>query len=239
MKRFLLVSLSFSAIAFLLFDFQGLAAVFKTSRRLSGFSPDSRHYIYLESSRNSVTEVPLAQIQIVNVANNSCEPNGCLKTEYTRSSSNLSNQAAEDDLLRRTLSLRQSLGLTRLKVGLPLPIISRTTKPDRSETVQVRLSNQKEPLQIRLEQKYIPSILSPRGSSDIERASMRLVINSKIGKMTIGDLNNYREAVKKYSIREVRLSPDGRKGVVLIDMTQPTYEGVLQTTFVQSFPIQY
>jgi hypothetical protein len=101
------------------------------------------------------------------------------------------------------------------------------------------LSNQKEPLQIRLEQKYIPSILSPRGSSDIERASMRLVINSKIGKMTIGDLNNYREAVKKYSIREVRLSPDGRKGVVLIDMTQPTYEGVLQTTFVQSFPIQY
>jgi len=35
----------------------------------------------------------------------------------------------------------------------------------------------------------------------------------------------------------VRLSPNGDNVVVLIDMTQPTYEGVLQTTFVQSFPI--
>src|SRR5919199_2696089 len=132
MKRVFLFLLSLSAIAFLFFDSPGWATLFKASRRLSGFSPDSRHYIYLESSRNSVTEVPLAQIQIVNVADNSCEPNGCLKTDYDRSSSNLSNQAAEDDLLRKTLSLRQSLGLTRLKVGLPLPIISRTTKPDRS-----------------------------------------------------------------------------------------------------------
>jgi predicted secreted protein len=66
---------------------------------------------------------------------------------------------------------------------------------------------------------------------------MRLVINYNNRKLTIGDLNNYREAVQKYSIREVRLSPNERNVVVLIDMTQPTYEGVLQTTFVQSFPL--
>jgi len=225
------------AIAFLFFDSSGWATVFKASRRLSGFSPDSRHYIYLESSRNSVTDVPTAQIQIVKVATNSCEPDGCLKTEYDRTSSNRSNQAAENDLLRRTLSLRQSVGLTRLKVGIKLPIISRKTKPDRSETVQVRLPNQKSPLQIRLEQKYIPSILSPRGSSDINRASMRLVINNNNSQLTIGNLDNYREAVKNYSIREIRLSPNERNVVVLIDMTQPAYEGVLRTTFVQSFPI--
>lgn len=237
MKRFFLVSLSLSAIAVLFFDFQVLATVFKSSRRLSGFSADSRHYIYLESSRNSITEVPLAQIQILNVASNSCEANGCLKTDYDNSFSNLSNQAAEDNLLKKTLSIRQSAGLTRLKVGIPLPIISRTSKPDKSETIQVRLPNQKEPLQIRLEQKYVPSIFSPRGTSEIERASMRLVINNNSRQLTIGNLNNYREAVKNYRMREVRLSPNGRNVVILIDMTQPTYEGVLQSTFVQGFPI--
>lgn len=240
MKRFLSVPLSLSSIAFLLFvcfDYQSLATIFKTSRRLSGFSTDSSHYIYLESSRNSVTEVPLAQIQILNVKTNSCEPKGCIKTDYDNSFSHLSNQAAEDSLLKKTLSIRQSVGLTRLKVGNLLPIISRTSKADKSQTVQVRLPNQKEALQIRLEQKYIPSSLSPRGSSDLERASMRLVINNKNRQLTIGDLNNYREVVKNYSIREVRLSPNGRNVVVLIDMTQPTYEGTLQSTFVQGFPI--
>jgi predicted secreted protein len=236
-KRFFLLSLSLSATAFLLFDFQALATIFKSSRRLAGFSTDSSHYIYLESSRNAVTEVPLAKIQIVNVATNSCERDGCIKTEYDRSSGNLSNQAAENSLLEKTLSLRQSLGLNRLKVGTQLPIVARKNKPDRSETIQVRLPKQKEPMQIRLEQKYIPSILSPRGTSDIERASMRLIINNQSRQLTLGSLDNYREAVQKYSIREVRLSPNGKNIVVLLDMMQPTYEGLLQSTFVQSFPI--
>lgn len=235
-KRFVL-SLSLSAVALLLFDFQVLATIFKASRRMSGFSIDSSHYIYLESSRNAVTEVPLAKIQIVNVATNSCERDGCIKTEYDRSSSNLSNQAAENSLLEKTLSLRQSVGLTRLKVGIQLPIITRKNQADRSETIQVRLPKQKEPMQIRLEQKYIPSILSPRGFSDIERASMRLIINNQSRKLTVGSLDNYREAVQKYSIREVRLSPNGKNVVVLLNMIQPTYEGLLQSTFVQSFPI--
>ncbi|HEY9637913.1 MAG TPA: DUF2259 domain-containing protein [Coleofasciculaceae cyanobacterium] len=237
MKRSLLFSLSFIAIALLLFDLEGWATVFKTSRRLSGFSPDSRYYIYLESSRNSVTDVPTAQIQIVDVATNSCVNKGCLKTDYDNSSSSLSNQAAENDLLKKTLEIRQTLKLNQLKVGIELPISSHSVKPDRSEMVQVRLNNKPEPLEIRLEQKYIPSIFSRQGFGDVERAAMRLVINYNNRKLTLGDLNNYREAVKNYSIREVRLSPNGNNVVVLIDMTQPTYEGVLQTTFVQSFPL--
>lgn len=235
MKRFSLFSLSFAAIAFF-FNSVGLAAVFKTSARLAGFSPDSRHYIYLESSRNSVTEVPTAQIQVVDVLRNSCVRNGCLKTEYDNSSSSLSNQAAENDLLTRTLQLRQTLRLTQLKVGIKLPIISRSSNPDGSETVQVRVNQETQPLQILLQQRSIPFV-SPGSSPTVERAAMRLVINYNNRRLTIGDLNNYRDAVKKYSIREVRLSPNKRYVVVLMDMTQPTYEGVLQTTFVQSFPL--
>lgn len=236
LKGLCLFSLSFTALTLCLLNSEGLATIFKTSRRLSGFSTDSRHYIYLESSRNSVTEVPTAQIQIVDVVTNSCVKDGCLKTEYDRSSSNLSNQAAEDDLLKKTLSLRQALQLTQLKVGLQLPIISRSIKPDKSETVQVRLNNQKQPLEIRLQQKYM-SPVSAGGYLGVERAAMRLVINYNYRQLTLGDLNNYREAVQKYSIRDVRLSPNRKNVVVLIDMDQPTYEGVLQTTFVQSFPL--
>lgn len=236
MKRFLLFPLSFAAIALFLIDSAGLATVFRTSRRLSGFSPDGLHYIYLESYRNSVTEVPTAQIQIVDVMTNACVRNGCLKTEYDRSSSNLSNQVAENDLLKQTLEIRKTLGLNQLKVGIQLPIISQSSKPDGTETVQVRVDDPKQPLQIRLEQKYISPVL-PGGYSEVERASMRLVINYNYRQLTIGDLTNYRDAVKKYSIREVRLSPNRRNVVVLIDMVQPTYEGVVQTTFVQSFPI--
>jgi predicted secreted protein len=236
MKRGCLVLLSFAVFASLLSS-EGLATVFKTSRRLSGFSPDSHYYIYLESARNSVTDVPTAQIQIVDVETNSCVKNGCLKTEYDNSSSSLSNQAAEYDLLKKTLQLRHDLKLTQLKVGTELPIISRSTKPNRTETVKVRLNNQTQPLQINLEQNYIPSNWSRRGFGDTERASMRLVINYNYRKLTLGNLDNYREAVKEYSIREVRLSPDERNIVVLIDMTQPTYEGVLESTFVQSFPL--
>lgn len=235
MKRFTFFSLALVASTFLL-NSVGLATVSKTSRRMSGFSVDSQHYIYLESSRNQITEVPTAQIQIIDVAKNSCVRNGCLKTEYDRSASSLTNQAAEDDLLEQTLPLRQRLKLTQLKVGRKLPILVRSLSPLNSDTVQVRLTNQTPPLQIQLQQRYSPSNLSG-GTSDLDRASLRLVVDYKYRRLTIGNLNDYRDAVKKYAIREVRLSPNEQNLVVLIDQTQPTYDGVLQTTLVQSFPI--
>ncbi|HEY9673453.1 MAG TPA: DUF2259 domain-containing protein [Waterburya sp.] len=236
MKRFSLVSLSLVAIALLSFGAQGLATVFRSSRRLSGFSPDSRYYVYLESFLNPVTEVPKAQIQVVNVATNSCVRDGCLNTEYDNSASTFTNKVAEDDLLNKTSVLRYDLKLTLLKVGIRLPMIARERNRDGSEMYKFLVNDPKQPLQITLQQKYIPAV-KPGGSFETERASMQLVINYKFRKLSLGDLENYREAVQKYSIREVRLSPDRRNVVVLIDMTKPTYEGVVQTTLVQSFPI--
>ncbi|HBB31403.1 MAG TPA: hypothetical protein DDZ80_21625 [Cyanobacteria bacterium UBA8803] len=218
-------------------NYEGWAGVVKSSRRMSGFSIDNGHYIYLQSYRNPVTDVPTADIQIVDVVENACVRNGCLQTEYDRSAYSLSNQAAEDDLLKKTLTIRHDLGLNRLKVGIQLPMISRKNNPDGSETAAFRLSTETEPLEIRLEQRRIPSVLRG-GSSAMDRAAMRLIINYNYGRLTIGDLNNYRDAVSKYSIREVRLSPNRRNLVVLIDMTQPLEEGVLQKTFVQSLALE-
>ena len=244
MKLSPLFALPVAAIIILLFNAEGLATALKASHRMSGFSIDNSHYIYLESSRNSVTEVPTAQIQIINIENNSCVRDGCLETEYDRIAYSLTNRAAEDDLLNKTLTIRHDLGLNRLKVGIQLPIIERKINHDypprsgidRSETVSFRLNNPGNPLYIRLDQKHIPSALSG-GSSPVARASMRLVVNYNYYQLTLGDLNNYRDGVMNYSIREVRLSPNRDNVVVLIDLTQPMEEGVLETTFVQSFPL--
>lgn len=236
MKNLSLLSLPIAASIILSLSYEGLATIFKASHRLAGFSIDSRHYIYLETARNPVTEVPTAEIQIINVTTNSCVRNGCLKTEYERSAYSLSNQAAEDDLLNRTVTIRQNLGLTRLKVGIQIPVISRTNNPDGSETVTFRLPNQTDSLKITLEQKIIPSVLSG-GSAQVDKAAMRLLINHNYRRLTLGNLNNYREAVNKYAIREVRLSPDQEYAVVLIDTIQPSEEGMLQTTLVQSFSL--
>ncbi len=167
---------------------------------------------------------------------NSCVRNGCLKTDYDSSASNLTTKAAGDDLLQKTSQLRYDLELTLLKVGIRLPMIACEQNEDGSQTYKFMINDPKKPLEIRLEQKYIPAV-KPGGDFGTERASMRLVANYSYRQLTVGDLENYREAVQKYSIREVRLSPNRRNVVVLIDMAQPTYEGVVQTTLVQSFPM--
>ena len=237
MKLFSLFSLVATAGVLLISNSEGLAAVLKASSRLSGFSADSSHYIYLESYRNPITTVPTAKIQIVKTAHNSCVSNGCLVTDYDNSASDLTNKEAEDDLLAKTRRIRQQLGLNQLKVGLKLPVISRLVEEDGTEIVQVQVSTEKEPLEIRLEQDYIPSILSG-GTSNVDRASMRLVTNYDYRQLTVGDLEDYRETVRKYSIREVRLSPNRKNIVVLLDMYKATYNASWQTTLVQSFPIK-
>ncbi|MEQ9669426.1 DUF2259 domain-containing protein [Coleofasciculus sp. G2-EDA-02] len=223
------------AASVILFLNPALAAVLNASVRLAGFSPDNRHYIYLETYRDSVTEVPTAHLQIINIPNNSCVRNGCLRTDYDRDAYSLSNQAAENDLLQDTLAIRQDLQLNRLKVGIKLPVIDSTRQSDDIETVTFRLKNQ--PLQIRLEQRRIPSLLSG-GTSPVARASMRLIINYQNQRLTLGSLNNYRDAVKGYGIREVRLSPNRNNIVVLLDMLQPTHEDIVKTTLVQSFSLE-
>jgi len=115
--------------------------------------------------------------------------------------------------------------------------VSRSISPARTKAVEVRLDKQKQPIQISLQQRY-RSLVSPGRDVTTEQSSMRLLIDYNYRRITLGDLSNYRDAVKIYSIREVRLSPNGRNIVVLIDQTQATYEGVLQTTVVQSFPLE-
>jgi predicted secreted protein len=236
MKRFSSLAFILTVSAALLVTSGALANVFRTTKRLAGFSPDGSHYIYLESYRDTGPEIPLALMQIVDVRTNSCVENGCVNTEYGKDSSQLPIKAAEDDLLKRTLFLRQTFKLTYLKVGIKLPTLAHFREEDGTETVFAPLNSRGSILQVRLQQKNIPSIV--RGGSDnVDRASMSLQVTANYRKLTLGSLDNFREPVLKYSIRELRLSPNKDGVVVLIDMTKNTFDGVLQTTLVQSFPL--
>ncbi|MCL1475343.1 DUF2259 domain-containing protein [Argonema antarcticum] len=230
-----LLSLGLAASATAIVTSEVWADVWRTTQRMAGFSRDSISYLYLESSRDTGAGIPKAQMQIVNVPSNSCVPNGCIATQYGESESQRSTKMAEDDLLARTRNLRQRLRLLSPNAGTKLNIISRSKSPDKSESVVTRLTNGKS-LQIRLEQRQIKSA-SQGGTAEIERGSMRLLITYNGRQRTIGSLNNFRERVISYSLREVYLSPNGRNAIVLLDLTQPTFEGVLQTTLVQGFTL--
>jgi len=236
MKAVSLFSLTLAASALFLSSSTASAESLRATRRLSGFSPDNNHYIYLESYRNPVSDLPEAKLQIVNVLNNACVERGCLESEYTQDSPQVSSKTAEDDLLKKSGVVRQTLGLTRLKVGTRLPLVFRAKEPDGTEVVKVILKQPDQVLQLRLIQESVPSVLR-KGNADLDRASMRLEATYNYLKRTLGYLYNHQEGVQKYSVREVRLSPNRRNVVVLIDATKQTWQGVVQTTYVQAFPL--
>lgn len=210
-----------------------LAATFHTSQRMAGFSADSNYYIYLESFVNGGSGVPRADMQLLEINTDRCVPGGCIHTQYGEAQSNLSQRQAEDDLLQRTWRLRQQLRLTPPQTGTKLPVLSRSRTPDNTELVTVRLPNQR-PLRLRLRQRYIPSTMNG-GTATVDRAAMQIEVQYGNQTKTIGSLSNLRDWVLKYSIRDVYLSPDGQRVVVVLTMTQPTFEGVLESTLVQGF----
>ena len=228
MKILPLISLGILASAAIAVAPEALASTWRAAHRMSGFSADSNYYLYLESSRDTGAGIPKAKLQIVQVAANSCIKNGCIQTQYGEPDSNKSTKMAEDDLLKKSWNSRETLKLTPPQGGTKLNIISRTPGANGSETVAVKVNTAK-PLQIRLEQRQ------KNASAGKESAAMRLVINHNGRQRVLGSLNNFQDWVFSFSIREVRLSPNGRNVVVLVDKTERTFEGVLKTTVVQGF----
>ena len=236
MKGLSVFSLTFAAIATIFISSDAFAEIFKTSHRLSGFSTDSRHYIYLESYRNPITEAPQAQLQIVNAPTNSCVEYGCIETENPQESSNPTTKAAETELLKKTAVIRYKLKLNRPAAGRRLPALSRVTNPDGSEVYTFLVKNRKDPLQVLMRQKYIPSV-AYGGNADTDRAALQLEIIYNNRRRTLSSLNTYRDNTMKYALREVRLAPNGRSAVILMNTIEPAEQGAVQTTLVQSFPL--
>jgi predicted secreted protein len=196
---------------------------FRATPRMAGFSPDGNYFIYLESSRDTGAGVPKSMLQLMDVASNRCVENGCVETRYSEKEAEMKMADAETDLLKQTWKVRQDLNLTPPVEGTDVPILSRSRAADGSETVTVRLNNS-EPLTLYLQQKRAQ-----------DKAAMQLAVNYNGQKRSLDSLNNFRDNVLDYSIRQVTLSPDGKRVAVLITATKPTFEGTLGTTIVQGF----
>lgn len=236
MKRSLFTTGTLVASLIFLGAVEAFAAIQGALQHFSGFSGNSRHYLHLESYREPGTSLPQAQVQIINIAENGCVSNGCLESQNTLEELNQTQKSTAEALYQKVWVLRGSLGLNNLRAGTRLTITSRKVNPDNSETITFTIPGQKQPTQVILRQEYIPSTLRG-GNSDVDRASMELEINSNYSRLTLGDLLNYRDTVIRYSIREVRLSPNYQNLVLLIDMNQQSVSGVVRKTLVQGFPV--
>ncbi|MGI0487030.1 DUF2259 domain-containing protein [Pantanalinema rosaneae CENA516] len=212
-----------------------LKPTFRTRERMAGFSADGDHFIYLESSRDTGAGIPKSTMQVVALASNDCVKSGCVRTRYGEPDSDLSLEAAENSLLQQTWSMRQRLQLTPPTAGQSLPVLSRSRTADGTETMTVRLANN-QPLQLRLQQKRIPATQVGQEFTK-DRAAMQLEITYNGQRRSLGSLNQFRDWVLDYSIRDVKLSPDGKHLVVLVTAMEPTFEGTLATTIVQGFEL--
>lgn len=230
--RYLSRSLGLAASAVVLVATSALAEVFQATPHMSGFSADGDHYVFLETSRDTGAGILKAKLQIVNLPKNNCVSTGCIETSNSESQP---TATTDKDLLAKTWKLRTDLGLAPPQAGTRLDIISRAVKPDKTEIVQVQLKNSKETIKLQLRQKNIRSAQS--GYTDKDRASMQLDVTRNGKQRSLDSLDNFRDWVYEYSIKEVYLSPDGQHVAVLITMTEPTFEGVLETTLVQGFEL--
>ncbi len=170
--------------------------------------------------------MPKSALQLVNMASNRCVENGCVETHYGEKAAGTDTTDAEAELLKQTWKVRQDLKLTPPVSGTAVPIVSRSRAADGSETVTIRLSDTGQPLRLHLRQKIAA-----------DKAAMQLDVVYNGQQRSLDSLSHFRDYVLDYSIREVKLSPDGKRVAVLITATKPTFEGTLGTTLVQGFEL--
>lgn len=202
---------------------------------MAGFSTDGRHFLYLESSRDTGAGIPRSRLQVVNVSANTCPQEACVATRYGEADADLPTNTAEDILLKQTWQVRQELKLTPPVAGDELPIVARSRQPNGTEQVTVGLKGGNS-VQLRLQQKRV---VSQRygGTADRDRAAMQLQVNYQGQARSLDSLTNFREGILDYSIRSVKLSPDGKRLAILLTAATPTFEGTLATTLVQGIEL--
>ncbi len=220
-----------------------IAPPFTALSRLSGFSADGRHYIHLESSRDTGAGVPTSRLQVVDMTSNRCAPQGCDETRYGEAQAGLSLAQTELELLQKTWALRQSLQLAIPQAGKTLPVLSRSRDPLGTEIVTVQKAGQAKPMELRLHQLHpaAPGPAAPSGPNeaavlqDGSVLSLELLHDGQWQQVSV--IQRFQQDGLEYSIREVKLSPQGDRLAVLLTVTLTTFEGTLTTTLVQGFQL--
>jgi predicted secreted protein len=201
---------------------------------MAGFSEDGRFYLYLESSRDTGAGIPKSRLQVIDIAANRCVSDGCLETNYGEGDADRTLEEAENSLLQKTSAIRQTLQITSPKLGSSVVMEGQSRLADGTETVTLRMNNRTIPVQLKQQRQRSVSF---GGTAERDQAAMQLEVQVANQKKMVDSLENYREWVLDYSIRDAYLSPDGKYVVLLITATKPTFEGTLATTLVQGFEL--
>jgi len=207
---------------------------FRSQQRMAGFSEDGRFYLYLESSRDTGAGIPKSRLQVIDIAANRCVSDGCLETNYGEGDADRTLEEAENSLLQKTSAIRQTLQITSPKLGSSVVMEGQSRLADGTETVTLRMNNRTIPVQLKQQRQRSVSF---GGTAERDQAAMQLEVQVANQKKMVDSLENYREWVLDYSIRDAYLSPDGKYVVLLITATKPTFEGTLATTLVQGFEL--
>ena len=219
-------------------DSVAIAAPFTSMPRLSGFSADGRHYIHLESSRDTGSGIPASRLQVVAMADNRCVAQSCLATRYAEAQASVSLAQTELDLLQKTWTLRQALQLAVPQAGQTVQVLSRSRTADGTEILTLKLAEREQSLELHLHQFHNPS-RNPRDvqKTTTQRHTFALELIHDGQRQQVDIVDRFQAQGLDYSIREVKLSPRGDRLAVLLTATLPTFEGTLATTLVQGFEL--
>ncbi len=207
----------------------------KSIQRLSGFSADGRHYIHLESSRDTGAGIPKSTLQVVEMSADRA-PDRPWETRYGEAQAGLSLAQAELALLQQTWTLRQSLQLATPQTGKTLKILSRSRDAQGTEILTFRRDSDAAPWELRLHQKQLSASL-PADPTTQDQAALELELIHAGQRRVVGNLAQSQASVLDYSVREIKLSPQGDRVAILVTATQPTFEGALATTLVRGFEL--
>jgi hypothetical protein len=111
---------------------------------------------------------------------------------------------------------------------------ARSTSDGGPETATVQLNGKPLLLQIRNKDFQIDR---NDGNPNQPRKSLILEAIYQGTQRSLGELGDATGVVLGYSVREVKLSANGKQVAVLVTAVRPTFEGTLATTLVRGFQI--
>ncbi len=195
-----------------------------------GFSQDGKYALLAQTYIDSGAGIPEAEMTIAKVATNTCVPNGCRRTHFSEGTME-TQESALNDLLTKTWSLRQSLGLTPLVAGEELPLTGFQSLNGSEQIAFFRAQSKNATFTVHLKQNQITNI---PGSGCEWSSSHELTIEDGHYLVKLDSLNNYRACVYGYRIKGAYLAPDGKGLVVLVDLIKQGFECQEIQTMIQT-----
>ena len=204
-----------SALVVCILLFLGLAASAGdiASFQNLGFSPNSRYFMFGQYGISDPASSPYADVYIVDVPNNSFVSGGVQNTAPKQIAEPFNNGiGALFTLLRDTTALARKHAISHYTTGRPLYILLDGDEP--KENLQFR--------DFETGAKYTVTLFqSSAGSGERVSSSFHIYLTREKGSTTqthtVGRPHYSRTGVKRYSIRQVLLGPDGRSVVFVVE----------------------